>query len=447
MDVKSDDQPNIRKAVAALWKLPPPGPKNLFYAPEFVQLSAACEKLYPNATSVPKLPFALGNALRTLGLPCGLAPNDAQLAMSPDDAAFQLDAGFRQTQSTRVHLCPLDCAADLPPLSFGQNCIRRMSVTELETLVNPKRLRRTNSAWKFDAELFSEFTWLIVKEFVPLNSDPNARAVPVLFTPFDRDYGAIEPHPKLFVPSVETALFALLLAPWEDWVEYCDIDWRGFRVPWIYTVDDDLFRRPGLPPSPETLSWEPHFVTDQYGEEIEIEWPTRLPLRDNSIEASVWLNHKACSEVIRAQQSSLFETPIAHFLVSAFLSKGIDEFLAHITVIEAALGLHIDYKRPKLPNGKRPSATERVAIRLSTLLGDSATTAEFLRLYDARSKFLHGRTMSTISGQDRLLARRLARRVVVALIKVALAIPPPICREGYLNSLLVEAPTKASGLE
>jgi hypothetical protein len=46
-----------------------------------------------------------------------------------------------------------------------------------------------------------------------------------------------------------------------------------------------------------------------------------------------------------AKQSVLFETPIVHFLVRAFLAEGVDEFLAHITTIEAALGLRADYQK------------------------------------------------------------------------------------------------------
>lgn len=39
-----------------------------------------------------------------------------------------------------------------------------------------------------------------------------------------------------------------------------------------------------------------------------------------------------------AKQSVLFGTPIVHYLVRTFLADGVDEFLAHITTIEAALG-------------------------------------------------------------------------------------------------------------
>lgn len=74
--------------------------------------------------------------------------------------------------------------------------------------------------------------------------------------------------------AVEAALFALLLAPWEEWVQYADIDWRAFRVPWIYTTDGDVFAHRSTLPSPDTLSWKPFIYTDRYGDEVESERPS-----------------------------------------------------------------------------------------------------------------------------------------------------------------------------
>lgn len=436
MDDQAQPPHDLTQAVAALWQLEPPGPNSLFSAPEFVRLRETCQRLYPNAGSKDALSFALSNALRTLGLPSGLAQHNIHFALPVEIAAASLDAAFRRTQSTRIHLCPLDCADDLPAMSFGHNRVERMSIAELDTLVDPQRLKRINPTWVFDSKRFSEFTWLVVKEVVPLKDEPGARAVPTLFMKMNSDFGAIEPHKGQFTDAVEAALFALLLVPWEDWVEYRDLDWRGFRVPWTYTTDDDIFVRPSPPPSPETLSWEPDIFIDQCGEEVELDRPRRLPLNDRATQAPAVLNDTAWSNLLRARQSPLFRSLIVHFLVRAFLIDGIDEFLAHITVVEAALGLSTDYSRPKLRCGKKPTATNRVAARLSILLGESTAFSDFKRLFRARSEFLHGRTTSLISSGDRVLARRLARGVIAALTKSALAIPAPSCREAYLDKLL-----------
>jgi hypothetical protein len=431
--------PELTESIDSLWRLERPQPTHFFSTPAFVALRELCQRLYPSAGSRDVFGFALSNALSALGVPCGLRECDAHLALPVEQAAIQLDAAFRKTELKRIHLCPLDCADDLPPLSFGPNCIRRFKPSELEAIVDSKRLRRTNASWLFDTERFSQFTWLVVEETFAIDREPAARAVPTLFANLNRDFAAIEPHKGHFPSAVEAALAAVLLAPWEDWVEYEDVDWRPFRVPWAYTVVDDIFQRAAPPPSPESLSWEPWFVHGQHGEEVEIERPTQLPISDRVSKAPEWLSEHAWTELLRARDSVLFGNPIVHFLVHAFLNDDIDEFLAHITVIEAALGSRIDYdpkKRPKLQKGKTFGATDRVASRLSASLGNGFAGDGYKRLFDIRSQFVHGRSMVPIPGQDRNMARRLARQAAVAITKAAIAEPGPESREAYLSDLL-----------
>jgi hypothetical protein len=135
----------------------------------------------------------------------------------------------------------------------------------------------------------------------------------------------------------------------------------------------------------------------------------------------------------------LFAGPVQHFLVRAFATDGIDEFLAHITAIEAALGLPVDHvaaKRPRQSRSKNPGATARVAARLSTLLDDPGAGARYGALFDERSSFLHGRAMTDIPNEVRLDARRLARRCVCALIGEAISEATPGSRDAFLDGLL-----------
>jgi hypothetical protein len=128
--------------------------------------------------------------------------------------------------------------------------------------------------------------------------------------------------------------------------------------------------------------------------------------------------------------------------VRAFLAEPLDEFLAHITTIEAALGVRSDYEgRPRTKLGRRIKfgATDRVAARLSELLGDAAYGEDYRRLFEHRSTFLHGRQMSAIPGKDRIVARRLAREVINKLLEVALSEEAPQSREDYLAALLDRA--------
>ena len=124
----------------------------------------------------------------------------------------------------------------------------------------------------------AQFRWLVVEEEVTLDPRPEARAAPFMYMTLDRDFGEADPHLGRFPPAVERALFFLLLAPWERWSMMQEVDWRGFRLPWIYTADDDLFIRPSPPPSADSLTLEPWIVQSEWGEDIELERPTVLPL-------------------------------------------------------------------------------------------------------------------------------------------------------------------------
>lgn len=424
-------------AMSELWRLRPPGPDNILAHPAFERLREACRDGYPNAGKRGPA-FALSTALRALGLPCGLQKEAAHLSLPVDEAAKGLDTAMRATHAKRIHLVPLDLAADLPSIAFGPAKLGRLTADELLTLVDETRLKRLYPRQEFDADRFSAFHWLVVEEAVALEQEPEARAVPVLFLDLSRDLGQIEPHKGRFPGAVEEALFFLLLAPWESWSTMAEVDWRGFRVPWVYTVDSDIFVRPNTPPSPDTLNWEDRIYDDGYGGTYEEERPVELRLEDDvATELPVW-DQSRWAIVEQARQSVLFETPITHFLVRAFLAEGVDEFLAHITTIEAALGLRADYQknfRVAPDRHKKLRATDKMRGRVAGLLGGRRYADQYEQLFNVRSAFLHGRAMAAISTEERVMARSLAREVVEALVLATQAGPIP-SREDFLDGLL-----------
>lgn len=427
----------LMDAMKNLWLLRPPGPENIFSAKAFKQLTETCTELYPPSQSSDALGFALHNALRCLGLPCALPETKQSLSLAVEEAAWRLNEAFGQTKLSRVHLVPLDYAGDLPPLAFGPAIVKRFSSAELAELIDLPRLKRSHPEWRFDGDGLSHFTWLLVREDVPLEREPGKRAAPFFYTSIDLDMGAIDPHQQRFPVAVNIALFTLLLAPWEEWAEYTEVDWRPFRTPWSYTADDDIFAARSAPPRSDTLGWEPCIYTDRFGEPIEAERPISLLLADSAARADQWVSAHRWDQVQAARQAGLFAGPVIHFLNRAFLSTGIDEFLAHITVIEAALGTSLDFdaaKRPKIM-GKNPGATKRVAARLAGLLGEDASSDNYQRLFDVRSAFVHGRTLGQIPTSDRVLARSLARRTASALIDAATK-EPALSREAFLKRLL-----------
>jgi len=425
--------PSMMAAVEALWRIPRPGPDNLLAAPSFVALSEACQAEYGGDKPV----FALSTALRSLGLPCHLPASGAGLSLDPMSAANAIDETYKRKTTLRRHLCPLDLADELPVMNFGSARVARFNADELTDLFDAPRLARNFHNLPFEARRLAQFHWLVVEEEIEL--DLRARTSLFGHMSFDRDFGEIDPHLGRFPPAVESALFFLLLAPWERWSTMQEVDWRGFRVPWIHTVDDDLFVRPSPPPSADSLTLEPWIVQDNWGEDVELERPTALRLDDDAQSELALFTDSAWRELETARASTLFETPVAHFLVRGFLADGMDEVMAHMTAIEAAVGLEMDHKkwlRPKPdPHKNVSSATERVAARVAAVLKDGSSVQAYKDLFELRSTFVHGRAgLQKVSTAQRVMARSLARGVARGLVDVALQGARP--RTDALSELL-----------
>lgn len=406
-------------ALRALWAVPAPGPRSLQSAPAFIELSELCETRYGRGAAR----FALSTALRSLGLPCTLPAAHAHLALDPEQAALALDTAFTQTRCVRRHMCPLDLADDLPPLAFGSVRVGRFSADELALLFDAPRLARNFPTKPLSTVGLAQFHWLVVEEDIEIDPRPEARSIPALFMDMSRDLGEIDPHLGRFPQSVEAALFFLLLAPWEAWSTMLEVDWRGFRLPWIYTIDEDLFSWPKPPPDPDSLSLEPWVVQDHDGEDIELERPTTFPLVDEAKAELSRFIEAAWTELRTARVTDLFETPISHFMVRAFLADGMDEVMAHMTAIEAAVGMEADHRKKLLPKTaphRDLSATDRVAARVAGLLDDPASAQLYKDLFELRSAFVHGRAgLRKVSTPQQVSARELARRTARALVDTA----------------------------
>jgi hypothetical protein len=427
-------------ALEILWCIPPPGPDNLWSTPAFVTLKDLCAQQYGNGKATLGLTFALSNALRSLGLPCWQPPTPLDPALDLESVAANLAKAFSRRTTVRRYICPLDLADDLPSLAFGNARLAQLTAKDLDILFDRSRLARHFPALPLDSDRLAQFHWLVVEEEIEIDREAGARALPFLSMRMDRDLGEIDPHLSRFPSAVEDALFFLLLAPWEEWSTMNEVDWRGFRIPWIYTLDEDLFVAPSRPPSPDSLSLEPLIVQNDWGDEIELERPSALQLDDCASLEMQHMNDAAWTELKAARATPLFETPVVHFLVRAFLADGVDEVIAHLTVIEAALGLESDHRpklRPKPDPHSRLSPTKRVAARLGAALNEIKVAQDYMDLFDLRSEFIHGRAgLQKISTRKRVLARSIARRIVRALIP--LATNPALSRDEILSKLLAK---------
>lgn len=191
-------------ALDDLWRIPPSGPDNLLSAPAFTALSELCAQRYGGGKAI----FALSNALRSLGLPCGQPLSQRRSALDlPTVAAMLVEAYSRRT-TIRRYICPLDLADDLPSMTFGNAHIAQFTADKLEQLFDGPRLARHFPNLPLELKDLAQFHWLVVKEEITVDSRPETRAFPFLSIDMGRDFGEIEPHLGRFPKAVEDALFS-----------------------------------------------------------------------------------------------------------------------------------------------------------------------------------------------------------------------------------------------
>lgn len=422
-----------RHALTPLWRLTAPAAKDFYHHPAFADFKSFCERTFPAADRGLGFSFGLADALRGAGLPC-LVPDTASPS-SLDEGARRIVENFEAATVRRRYLCPLDLSDALPTMHFGPASVRGYSSAELDRLFDGARLGRHYPGQPLDLPRLAAFQWLIVEEQAPVPERAGQRAMPFLYESWTRDFGAIDPHAGSHPGTVTDALFGLLLAPWEDW-HSLETDWRGFLIPWIHVATDDLFVRPRPVPTADTLTWEDAAYQKEDGEVIEYERPVRIHLIDGAEAVLAGFDHAWWAGIEAATATSLFETPIKHFLVKAAFSEGMDQIMAHMTTIEAALGLRSDFQQAGRPKGARMSPSDRLAKRVEALLGDPKAGSDYADLFETRSAFVHGRSIQgLVPSKDRILARQLARRVTVALIDAANGPAGQMAHADYLNGL------------
>ncbi|WP_200293082.1 hypothetical protein [Rhodospirillum rubrum] len=428
---------DLIEALTPLWNRPPQRNK-LSHERSLLELKRYCARRYGSPEDNPIFDLNLNTALKSLGCPSLPALCQSELPVNLLAAAEAIDQAFART-TMRRHICPLDLAENLPLIEFGSAKIAKFTEKELECLFDAPRLARFFPKHSLETDRFSQFYWLIVEEKIPENSNQCFGIINIEDIKTEEELAEIHPLNCLLPKIIEETLFFLLLSPWEDWSLRPKIDWRGFRIPWIYTLDENLFIHPNPPPNPESLTWEREVLTDSSGEDNLICYPRTLPLDECKMNKNPLFTNEAWNKTQEALKTPLFETPIVHFLVHAFLCDGIDEFMAHMTAIEAALGLESDYnRRNRNKNDPRKNmfGTKCIAPRVGAILKEADLAEKYETLFDRRSEYIHGRAkINAIPSDLRNTARIIARRVVSDLVEKASS--AQLSREEFLNNLLV----------
>lgn len=413
-----------------LWRIPHSQAGDLFQQVAFKWLERHCEATYPNFGTGLWRSFALRDALTAVGLPCVQPPGVS--AVNAITAARRFVDAMQAPKVTRRYLAPLHLADDLPSLLFGNARVSRFTPDELREVMEFDQLVRQGHAPAPDIGLLSQLQWLVVEHTTPTPQGVAARGSRLFQGWGEADPGAIDPYEGRHPAPVMDALFALLLQPWEEWHGRVEYDWRAFTIPWVHVATGDIFERAHSVPPAADLAWEPNFVEDEEIGEKPVVW--RLELADTAALKAIGEDY--WTKLEKARRSVLFETPVQHFMLRAFFSDGMDEIMAHMTAIEAALGLQVDFTKSgrKRPPPMHPS--ERLQRRVEALLDDPSAGQAYNDLSVTRGEFVHGRKIEgKVPSKTRNEARRLARRVANALLEKAQDIPDGKSREQFLTDL------------
>jgi hypothetical protein len=429
----------VQSAIVRLWTKSFASEEEAFGSREFSELARQCHAVYRapdwpdpgrkhgarepgDAKYVEWHKQKLQTAFRNVGAPWydGTFPD-------PQRVSEIIDFAYKGGMSTRIFLAPLDRApSSFPKAKFGPCRIGRFAKEELADIVKPAVFDR-NKHDQFDVARFSQFSWLVVEESVSL---PQA-AERDSFTKFlNTEVGAhskVAVHSRAFSAIVEHVLSALILHPWEDFVRSAEI-WRPFVIPWIYPVKGDPFETPPPAPDVDSLSWELGSYQTTEGR-IEFDRPTTSIVKNGAFEdlearlSQTWI---ALEEVcpLGHTGSTALNPFIEHFLLRAYLERGIDELIMHMTAIDAAIGnCKFNKNRPK--KKKYDGMTKALSARMCALLCDPSVGPQFCALYDRRSEYIHGRlgAEGEIKIEDLNSARRLARPVARAVLEYAVNHP------------------------
>ena len=353
----------------------------------------------PGKVSPGVLRRALQNFFRWNGAPWfeGAAPD-------PDETAVALHSAFLRPSIHRTYFVPLDRLRledtssgtwrEVTSVRFGPNEVERLDRYELARRVPIDALRRFGVRYRFPIEELDGFCWLATSCTKP-PGPLERRTLLNLLNVTMRDVGTVELFRSTFPTAVEHALFALLLILVRDPEE---TPWKPFRVPWIFSVTDDLFSDADAAPDASVLTRRPYEDEHGYSELPDDSEVFEFGAGQFEALRRRWNDLETMLATADTDDTS-FHPLTGHFLVKALSEHGVDEILANLSCLEATLML------------KERGARNALKHRCARLVPHDETRQWLDDAYWFRDHYLHSLT----DAEQRLSWTHLARtRWVVA---------------------------------
>lgn len=294
-------------------------------------------------------------------------------------------SAFDRRHETVTYMAPMEyICLEQAKLRFRTFTIQKFGKAQLDHIFDVT-LNELYFPWAvIDTATLSNYWFIVVKENRPIPSLGN-------FGIDLRSFGKVDINYSPF-PVLEKAFQRLVLFDWQpdysrhkkpgEWPEWQG--WLGVKIPFVIRLSDNLLKVPQRAPIISELE------TEVYPDPItggELDGPAHY-INLNGEETQVLARSiKETDRLIRniesAQNVWPFLARALGFQVKGFFSKGLEQLLWHITVIEALFG------------EKVPGMTDRLARRTAAVTGQSETDRievkkRFKELYEFRSRLVHG---------------------------------------------------------
>jgi hypothetical protein len=266
-------------------------------------------------------------------------------------------------------------------MKFGTFEIMRFGADALNSIFQNK-INEVFYPWaSVDVGQLQDYWFVRVREMLPAHQ---IGSIKILWDEISRVDVRYTAYPK----AIEVVLKQLALFNWRE-VEQVEKDletgWRGFCVPFVLRLSDNLLDSPRLSPDFSRLEKMPVFDS-LTGEELGEEPLTYIRLNQKGTdEFKGFIRHvnDLTNRLGASEKGWEFLEVAFGFFIKAFFAEGLEQMLWHITTLEALLG------------EKGSGVTARLAGRIASILGkgeqEKATVKnEFNELYNFRSDLVHG---------------------------------------------------------
>jgi hypothetical protein len=292
-------------------------------------------------------------------------------------------AAFSRTTMRRTYMAPLDFLhMKAEAMQFQTFELRKFSETELALFLGQEINRTYYEDAVLDLENLQNFWWLLCHAESPLQCEPRDAG-----EPDPRVQMHLTPHREVETPMRILALYNWLIRPML--INYFGdgapgLTWTPPRVPFVISVHDSLLQDP---PSINVDLTQLQLATISNPETGDyIDGPLDYWDFDQSQSAAFeafLLRAEAMVMSVTEVPQWKFVTTALDYLLKAFVSKGKEQLIWHITALESLLGQKGEALTDSI--GRRVSQ-----ITAADLESQRETKRKFRDLYNFRCDIVHG---------------------------------------------------------